>query len=61
MVLKWVNELLQIPMTLERRCMRRSQYAATSHDEVEELVDVEDITEEDNNKPKLLFFWLEGS
>ena len=50
MVLRWLNELPMTPLTLERRCMRRSHpqpHFSTFLDEVEELVDVEAIREED--------------
>ena len=36
------------------------RHAVTFHDEVEELVDVEEISEEDKNKPKWLFGWKEA-
>ena len=39
MVLRWLNELLKMPLTFGKRCMQLS--AATFHDGVEELVDVE--------------------
>ena len=36
------------------------RYAATFHDRVEELVDVEEVSEEDKNKPMWLFDWTQA-
>ena len=53
MVLRWLSELFKMPLTLERKLYAAIRCAAASQDE--ELVDVEEVSEETENKPKWLF------
>ena len=52
------NELLKMPLRLGKEVHATLPYAATFHDEVEEVVDVDDVKSARKTKTSPSVFWL---